>query len=207
MCSARGAARSVAAPFPGGHGIPRCGSVAGRTRSRKPDVPPYALPPPAVTTLLEKSKGQVERQKAALAFFLRCSVPLVAPSLLPQGASVAARRSRSLRPGRFGRCGGGRGSPLVRPYGVRLLRSLRGDEGRHSRPLEDARRPPEGDRGFCAAAAARLGLGCKGLVVLLPFSEAVYALQPQGLQRVRTAHIVYNANTFYAPLPGISNKI
>lgn len=83
--------------------------------------------------------------------------------------------------GGFGRCGGGRGSPLVRPYGVRLLRSLRGDEGRHSRPLEDARRPPEGDRGFCAAAAARSGLGCKGLVVLLPFSEAVYARQPQGL--------------------------
>ena len=177
---------------------PGCGSFRRRPFSGRPWHPslrlgrrthplpqaghsPLRLAPPAVTTLLEKSKGQDERQKSRPCFFLRCSVPLVAPSLLPQGAPVAARRSRSLRPGRFGRCGGGRGSPLVRPFGVRLLRSLRGDEGRHSRPLEDARRPPEGDRGFCAAAAARSGLGCKGLVVLLPFSEAVYARQPQGL--------------------------
>lgn len=103
---------------------------------------------------------------------------------------------------------GGRGSPpCLPPLGVRVLRSLRGDEGRHSRPLEDAWRPPEAFWGFCAAAAARLSMGCKGLFELLPLSKAFQARQPQGLPSVRTAHNVFKATAFCAPLPDIFNKM
>lgn len=131
---------------------------AGRAHSRTPDTPPLRLAPcPPGRRRTQKSNGQDERNanrkklrwRSAIAFF--CGAMLSGQPLheKTQDKRLFVQRAQKLLFGQL--CffvWGAWVPPCLPPPGVRVLRSLRGDEGRHSRPLKDAWRPPRSFLGF-----------------------------------------------------------
>lgn len=155
MRSRRGAARSVAAPFPARHALPslRLGWAAAPALACR-GVPPAPLPVASVLAapLAQGSSRALSRPCARL----RCSPSAPAPPLLARVSGALRGVLAPLRLGRRARCGWPAGPPLPRPRvaRVRPLSLPRGDF-----PARGLRRaflvrssPPRGLVGGAAAA-------------------------------------------------------
>ncbi len=162
MRSRRGAARSVAAPFPARHGLPAAAAAGGRPRPLSRAGASPRLLPPSLRVLVAPSarKGSFLRPLAALALALRLA-PLLRP--FPRSRGALGRCGASSRPAALGSRSLGRGRrcpPAPPPAGVRSLSLPRG--GSCWRGLRRAswclRRPP-GGWGWCCRRCGG-GSGC-----------------------------------------------